>query len=695
MKELYGLTTKIEFKERQTEQKMNKDRAEKRVEKLKKVINYHRYLYHVLNKQEISDEALDSLKHELYSLEQKFPELITSDSPTQRVAGSPLPEFEKVQHKVRQWSFNDVFSEEGIRDFDERIKKDLFKKLNYKGDIHYVAELKIDGFKIILTYKKGLLKGAATRGDGEIGEDVTQNVKTIESIPLKINKNIDAIVEGEIWMGRKEFESLNALQKKRGEQLFANPRNVAVGSIRQLDPKVAASRKLDSFIYDMAESSVTIPQTQNGELKLLKELGFKVNENFVLCRNIDEVIKFWKDWDKKRDNAPYWIDGIVVKVSERRFQDALGYTGKAPRYAIAFKFSPEEVTTVVEDITVQVGRTGALTPVAHLKPVSVAGSTVSRATLHNDDEIKRLDVRIGDTVIVRKAGDIIPEIVSVVKDLRTGKEKIFKMSERCPVCGGPVKKETIGEGEKKSAAWYCVNKKCFAQELERLIHFVGRKGMNIDGLGEKILEQLVNEGLISDAADIFELKKGDLAPLERFAEKSSENLIEAVEKSKNVSLQKFIFALGIRHAGEETAELVANHFGNINRILKASREDFEKIEGVGSVVAASLYGWFSDAHNRKILNKLLSHIRVIPPRKLAIGAGKLVGKTFVLTGEMESMSRDEAKNKIRAHGGKVSSSISAKTDFLVAGGNPGSKFNKAKELGVAIVDENEFLKMVS
>ncbi len=678
---------------------MNKDRVEKRVEKLKKVINHHRYLYHVLNKQEISDEALDSLKHELHSLEQKFPKLITPDSPTQRVAGLPLPEFTKVLHKVKQWSFNDVFSEEGIRDFDERIKKDLLKKLNYQGDVYYVAELKIDGFKIILSYENGLLKGAATRGDGDVGEDVTQNVKTIESIPLKINKNIDTIVEGEIWMGRKEFESLNVSQKKRGEQLFANPRNVAVGSIRQLDPKVAASRKLDSFIYDMAESSASIPQTQNGELELLKELGFKVNENFVLCSNIDEVIKFWKDWDKKRNKALYWIDGIVVKVNERRFQDALGYTGKAPRYAIAFKFSPEEVTTVVEDITVQVGRTGALTPVAHLKPVSVAGSTVSRATLHNDEEIKRLDVRIGDTVIIRKAGDIIPEIVSVVKDLRTGKEKIFKMSERCPVCGGPVKKETIGPkaagAARASAAHYCANKKCFAQELERLIHFVGRKGMNIDGLGEKILEQLVNVGLISDVADIFELKKGDLAPLERFAEKSAENLIEAVEKSKSVSLQKFLFALGIRHAGEETAELVANHFRDINKISKASRGDFEKIDGVGSVVAVSLHDWFSDVHNRKILNRLLEHVRLILPRRQMVGAGNLAGKTLVLTGELKSMSREEAKDKIKTSGGKVSNSVSSKTDFVVAGENPGSKFDNAKKFGVTVIGESEFLKMVS
>lgn len=673
---------------------MTKEEARKRIEKLKKVINHHRYAYHVLNKQEISDEALDSLKYELYSLEQQFPDFITPDSPTQRVAGKPLPEFKKIRHKVKQWSFNDVFSEEGIKDFDDRVKKDLFKKLNYSGDILYAAELKIDGFKIILTYEKGLLKTAATRGDGEIGEDVTQNVRTIESIPLKLNKNIDTVVEGEIWMGRKEFDALNALQKGKGEPLFANPRNVAAGSIRQLDPKVAASRKLDSFIYDIAESSIPVPQEQNEELELLKELGFKVNQNFILCRNIDEVIKFWKDWDKKRDKTPYWIDGIVVKVNERRFQEALGYTGKAPRYAIAFKFSPEEVTTIVEDITVQVGRTGALTPVAHLRPVSVAGSTVSRATLHNEDEIRRLDIRIGDTVIVRKAGDIIPEIVLAVKELRTGKEKIFKMPSKCPVCGGPVKKGTIGKGEQESAALYCANKNCFAQELEQLIHFVGRKGMNIDGLGEKILEQLVGEGIISDAADIFELKKGDLMPLERFAEKSAENLIEAIEKSKSVPLGKFLFALGIRHVGEETAELIANRFGSVDKIFKASRENFEKIEWVGGVVAVSLYDWFVDSHNKKLLSRLLEHVRIIRPEKIAGKTGKLAGKTFVLTGELSSMSRDEAKTKIKALGGKVISAVSAKTDFVVAGGNPGSKFDKAKELGVATVDEEKFLKMV-
>lgn len=674
--------------------KISKEEAKKRIAKLREVINRHRYLYHVLNKEEISGEALDSLKHELYSLEREFPDLVTADSPTQRVAGSPLPEFKKIRHKVRQWSFNDVFSEEEIKDFDERIKKDLSKKLNYKGGVEYAVELKIDGFKIILTYEKGLLKNAATRGDGEVGEDVTQNVKTIESIPLRINKEINIVAEGEIWMGRKEFEALNALQKKRGEQLFANPRNVAAGSIRQLDPKIAASRKLDSFIYDVAESSVSVPKTQDSELEFLKGLGFKVNQNFVLCRDINEVIKFWKDWNKKRDKTPYWIDGIVVKVNERRFQEAIGYTGKAPRYAIAFKFSPEEVTTIVEDITVQVGRTGALTPVAHLKPVSVAGTTVSRATLHNEDEIKRLGVKIGDTVIIRKAGDIIPEIVEVVSGLRTGKEKEFKMPWKCPVCGSPVKKEILGEGEKKSAALYCANKNCFAQELERLIHFVGRKGMNIDGLGEKILEQLMNEGLISDAADIFELKKGDLTPLERFAEKSADNLIEAIEKSKKVPLGKFLFALGIRHVGEETAELVANRFAGTDKILKASKEDFEKVGGIGKVVAASLDEWFADSRNKKLLSRLLGYIRVIPPEKSAGRNLKLDGKTFVLTGELDSMSREEAKRRIKSLGGKISGSVSAKTDFVVTGKNPGSKFDKAKELGVKTIDENRFLKML-
>ena len=674
---------------------MDKKSAEARIGKLREIINHHRYLYHVLDRQEISDEALDSLKHELYKLEEEFPDLITPDSPTRRVGGKPLPKFAKVRHKVRQWSFNDCFSAEEMRAFDERVRRELLKETGHKPRVTYEAELKIDGFKIILTYEKGVLKTAATRGDGEIGEDVTQNVKTIEAVPLRLNKNIDVVVEGEIWMARASLEKLNEEQKRKGEQPFANPRNAAAGSIRQLDPKIAASRKLDNFIYDLSYSSDKLPETQDEELALLRELGFKVNPHHKLCDSVEEIISFWKEWGKKRDKSPYWIDGVVVKVNGRREQEILGYTGKAPRFAIAFKFPAEEVTTVVEDMAVQVGRTGALTPVAHLRPVLVAGSTVSRATLHNEDEIKRLDVKIGDTVILRKAGDVIPEVISVLKEMRTGKEKNFHMPAKCPVCGSPVKKGTIGDKGNESAALYCVNKNCFAQELERLIHFVSRKGMNIDGLGEKIVEQLVNEGLIADYADIFELTEGDLVPLERFADKSAANLISAVEKSKRVTLGKFLYALGIRHVGEETSGDIADNFGSIDKIREATAEDFKNVEGVGNVVAESISEWFSDKKNLRVLSRLLGHVKIINPPKTKSKNLKLRGLTFVLTGTLSGMPRDEAREKIKTLGGKVAGSVSSKTDYVVAGEEPGeNKVNDAKKFGVKIITEKEFSSLL-
>ena len=668
---------------------MTKEQAQKRIEKLRKVIRHHRYLYHVLDKQEISDTALDSLKRELGELEEKYPLFVTPDSPTQRVGGRPLPKFEKIKHKVLQWSFNDAFTEDEIRDFDKRVKKNLGKSTTY------TCEPKIDGFKIILTYKKGVLQTAATRGDGKVGEDVTQNVKTIESIPLRLRETVDIIAEGEIWMSKKEFERMNKEQKKKGLPLYANPRNVAAGTIRQLDPTIVASRKLDSFIYDLSFANFPLPQTQFEELGRLMDLGFKVNKHFKLCRTIDDVIDYWRQWEKKAKNESYLIDGVVVKVNEREHQERLGYTGKAPRFAIAFKFPAEEVTTVVEGVTIQVGRTGALTPVAHLTPVVVAGSTVSRATLHNFDEIERLGVRIGDTVIIRKAGDIIPEVMEVLKDLRTGREKKITVPKRCPVCGGPVSKEPILGRGGESAALFCANKNCFAVELEKLIHFVSKKGMNIDGMGKKIVEHLMNEGLISEFADIYELEVGDLEPLERFAEKSAQNLVEAIEKSKTVSLAKFLFALGIRHVGEETAVLLAEEFGSIDALEKIKPEELEAMEGIGGVVAESLHGWFQDKQNQKILNNLLKYVKIIYPKKKSAKKQKLSGKSFVITGTLESMSRDEAKVRIKELGGKVSSSVSGATDFLVAGVDPGSnKVTAAKKFSTKTLNEKEFLKLI-
>ena len=672
-----------------------KNGVKKRVEKLRKVINHHRYLYHVLDKPEISDATLDSLKHELAQLEKEYPEFLTSDSPTQRIGGKPLDEFVKVRHKIRQWSFDDAFSEEEIRDFDEKIKRMLTKETGHKGDLFYTCEIKIDGFKIVLIYEKGILKTAATRGDGEVGEDVTQNVKTIESVPLKLEKDVDIVAEGEIWMSKKEFERINDERKKKKETLFANPRNAAAGSIRQLDPKVAASRKLDSFVYDLTfltpsvekkTLGVSQPKTQFEELELLKELGFKVNQYYKLCKNIEEVISFWKEWEKKKDKQEYGIDGIVVKLNERKFQELLGYTGKSPRFAIAFKFRAEQATTIVEDIQVQVGRTGVLTPVAHLRPVVVAGSVVSRATLHNEDEIRRLGVRIGDTVIIQKAGDVIPDVIGVVRDLRTGKEKVFKMPDKCPICRSAIKRDA------GSPLIRCSNNKCSVRHRRALYYFASKKAFDIEGLGPKIVNALLDNNLIQDAADIFDLKEGDLVPLERFGEKSAENLINAINIHKEINLDKFITSLGIFNVGEETARDMAKKFGSIEKIEKLSLEELESVRNIGCIVAKSIYDWFRDDYNKRFLKKLLQRIKI---KKIKIiKGGKLEGKKFVLTGTLSSMSRDMAKEKIRALAGEINETVSKNTDFVVAGDDPGSKYEKAKKLGVKIIDEQELLKML-
>jgi len=691
-----------------------------RVKKLKETINHHRYLYHVLDKQEISDAALDSLKHELAELEKQYPQFSSPDSPTQRIGGKPLDKFTKVVHKVRQWSFGDAFTEEEIREFDERVKRMLAKAVlstsNVDSTAEYVCELKIDGFKIVLTYENGVLKTAATRGDGVTGEDVTQNIKTVESIPLKLEKPINIVVEGEIWMSRREFEKLNVKQKEKGEPPFANPRNAAAGSIRQLDPSIAASRKLDSYIYDIAliegleeekrrgssfslsgdegESSKTassslFPKTQVKELELLKDLGFKVNKNYKLCQNIEEIISYWKKWQKKKDKEDYWIDGVAVKLNRRDWQERLGYTGKSPRFAIAFKFPAEQATTVVEDIVTQVGRTGALTPVAHLTPVLVAGSVVSRATLHNDSEIKRLGLKIGDTVIIQKAGDVIPEVVQVLKEMRTGKEKEFKMPETCPVCGGTLTQE------KDSPIIRCANKNCSVKHRRALHYFASKKAMNIEGLGPKIIDALLDNGLIRDAADIYDLKEGDLEPLERFGEKSAKNIVNSVNNKKETTLPRFLTALGIFHVGEETAELLAKEVKSVEVLSDMPAEELQKIDGIGPKVAESVFYWFKDKHNRELFERLLKRIKIILPEKSPLlENSKIKGKTFVLTGTMEKMSRDKAKEEIKLRGGQVNESVSKNTDFVVAGAEPGSKYDKAKKLGVKIIGEKEFLKLL-
>jgi len=675
-----------------TKMKDDKKQVQDRVEKLKAVINHHRYLYHVKDKQEMSDAALDSLKHELYQLEQKYPELTSADSPTQRVGGTPLDKFEKIKHVVPQWSFEDAFSADEIREFDAKVKRMLEKSLrggvsqSVPDKLQYTCELKIDGFKIVLTYEKGILQSAATRGDGKVGENVTKNAKTIESIPLKLEKEVDIVVEGEIWMGRKDFEKLNKQREKDGQPLYANPRNVAAGSIRQLDPKIAASRKLDCFCYDLTKANFGLSKTQLEELELLKSLGFKVNPYFKLCNGVEEVVKFWEGWYDKKDKTDYWVDGVVVKLNDTKWQEKLGYTGKAPRFAIALKFPAEQTTTVVEDIGIQVGRTGVLTPVAHLKPVLIAGSTVSRATLHNKEEIERLGVRIGDTVIIHKAGDIIPNVVEVLKDFRTGKEKKFKMPEQCPICGSNVKQD---EG---SPLVRCSNKKCAVQHRRALHYFVSKNAFDIDGLGPKVIDALIDNGLVQDASDLFDLKEGDVEPLERFAEKSAENLIKAINDRRKISFERFLIALGILHVGERTAQDLVNVFATLEDLQKANLEELEEIENIGGIVAKSVFDWFRNEDNKKFLNKLLNRVEIIYEKKKK--GTKLAGKKFVLTGTLETMSRDQAKEKIENLGGYVVGTVSAKTDFVVAGENPGLKYDSAQKLGVKIVGEKEFLGMV-
>lgn len=691
---------------------------QERAKKLRETIEHHRYLYHVLDRQEMSEAALDSLKRELAEIEQQYPRIITQDSPTQRVGGQPLPEFQKIRHTVPQWSFTDAFTDEEMREFDERVKRFLRSasppqgrggaesarqgggvvspvksqqsKITSSPFPSYVCEHKIDGLKIVLTYEMGLLKTAATRGDGVIGEDVTANVKTILSVPLRLREPVSVIVEGEVWMRKSRLQELNRERAKKGEEPFANPRNVAAGSIRQLDPKIVASRKLETYIYDLSFSGKPLPPTQHEELQYLQKLGFKVNPHFRHCETIEGVIAYWKEWKEKMPKEDYSADGIVVKVDEREYQDALGYTGKAPRFGIAFKFPAEQVTTVVEDIIFQVGRTGVVTPVAHLRPVLVGGSVVSRATLHNEDEIKRLDVRIGDTVILQKAGDVIPDIVSVLTEMRTGKEKPFRWPLRVAACGGDGAIER-GPGE---AAWRCVNRESFAMVKRRFYHFVSKHCFDVDGLGPKIIDVLLEHNLIGIFSDIFALKRGDLLALPRFAEKSVDNLLAAIEKARAVTLPRFLTALSIPQVGEETAYDLAEHFGTIERTRHASFEELERIPGIGPIVGKSIADWFADKGNQKLLGALLKHLTIARAEKKDMATLPLAGQSVVVTGTLAAMSREEAEEKIRALGGNPSVSVSRKTSFVVAGENPGSKYKKAQKLMVKIVSEEEFLLLI-
>ena len=685
---------------------MNKREAEERIEKLKKTIDRHRYLYHVLDRQEISESALDSLKHELKKLEEQHPEFLASDSPTQRVSGKPLESFKKVRHLRSMLSLEDVFDGEEFEEWIPRIKKLLPSR---SVGLDFFAESKFDGLAISVIYEKGVLKKASTRGDGKIGEDVTQNIKTIESIPLRIeHKNIrsrlsDIEVRGEVIISHKAFKKINEEQQKKGEKIYANPRNLAAGSVRQLDPKITASRHLDFYAWDIADNAGR--KLHSDEHEILKTLGFKIDRYAKICHNAKEVEEFRERFIKNiRLKLDYDVDGIVVSVNNNSVFGKLGAVGKAPRGAVAFKFAPKEAVTKIENIKIQVGRTGVLTPVAILKPVKIGGVIVSRATLHNEDEIKRLGLKIGDSVIVGRAGDVIPDVRKVLKDLRSGKEKAFHMPADCPRCGRKVFLEESGK------ILRCVNEKCPARKREALYHFVSKKGFDISGLGPKIIDALLDNGLIQDAADIFDLKGGDLIPIERFAEKSAGNLTESIKKSREISLPKFIVSLGILHIGEETAQLLAKRAAakiknqkskiKINEFLKYfqefSFEELQKIMDVGPVMAKSVYDWFHNGSNIKFLEKLgKTGIEIqIPSYKLKAKSYKLKNKTFVLTGALASMPRDEAKEKIRALGGGISESVSKNTDFVVSGGGSGFKYDKARKLGVKILAEKEFLDMI-
>ena len=679
---------------------MNKNQAKKRIEKLKKLINRYRYSYHVLNQQEIADSALDSLKHELYKLEQEFPDLITLDSPTQRVAGQPLKEFEKTKHEVPMLSIEDVFSENELRDWQEYIEK-----LTPLRNFGFFAELKIDGFAVSLIYKNGILTNGSTRGDGKVGENVTQNLKTIKSIPLKLDpkvkfhdKNIEdrlrkeieggeIEIRGEVYMEKKKFEELNNLLIKNGNKPFSNPRNLAAGSIRQLDPKLAASRPLDFLAYSVITDLGQEKHSQ--EHQILEALGLKTDKGKE-CKNIDEIIDFWKLIIKKRDSLPFQIDGIVVSVnSESIFKD-LGVAGKSPRAVRALKFSPEQSTTEVIDVKFQIGRTGAITPVAVLKPVEISGVTVSRATLHNEDEIRRLGLKINDAVIIGRAGDVIPDIIKVLSELRDGNEKAIKMPSNCPVCESKLIKP---DGE---VILRCPNLLCPARRHRNFYYFASKKAFDIAGLGPKIIERLIDEGLIFDPADLFKLKESDISHLERFAEKSAENLINSIQSRKNIPLENFIYSLGIRNIGEETTrDLIGFGIDSLDKFKSISLSDLEKVKNIGPTVAQSIFDFFHNSKNLEFIDKLInSGVKVINPNLKEKKNEPLKGLTFVLTGTLNSMSREVAKQKIRDLGGKTSESVSKNTSYVVAGEKPGSKIQEAKTIGVKIINENDFINLL-
>ena len=699
---------------------VNPSEVKNRIIKLREQIEDLRYRYHVLDDPKVSDEVYDSLGRELKILESEHPEFADLESSLNRVGGKPLDKFVKVPHRVRMLSLNDAFSKEELSDWEKRIKKILLPVLENPAaeKLCYFAEVKLDGLAVSLIYENGNLVRGATRGDGFIGEDITQNLKTINSIPLKLRGNFPEYVEvrGEAIMTKKVLEQLNKKQAAENKPLFANTRNSAAGSLRQLDPKLAAERKLDFFAYDIAEQSAvssdarTEPrrgnqqsETHSAKHKQLRDLGFKTLEAHELkAKNLSEVEAFIDKIEKLRDGFPFGMDGVVVSIDQLAFQKILGVVGKAPRYMVAYKYPAEKATTIIKDVFFNVGRTGVLTPVAVFKPTLVAGSTISKATLHNMDQINRLGLKIGDTVVIQKAGDVIPEVVEVLLKLRSGKEKTIKIPSSCPVCGHNVEQRGVnspparggvrGRGIASSVSYYCVNPKCPAKNRRGMQHFVSI--FEIYEIGPKILDRLQEEGLISDAADLFTLKKSDLEGLERFGEKSADNIINSIQSHKTVTLPRFIYALGILHVGEQTAEDLAKHFTALDKLASGGSDEINNIENIGPVVAKSVFDFFRDKENLKFINKLQKNGVMVQSYKLQTTSYKLAGKTFVITGTLETMSRDEAKNRIKSLGGKTSESVSKLTSYVVAGSEAGSKKAKAEKLGVEILDEKKFLELI-
>jgi len=659
-----------------------------RVEELRKQIREHDYRYYVLAEPIISDFEYDMLMRELIELERQYPELVTPDSPTQRVGGAPTKEFPTVTHPVPMLSLNNAFTIEEIRDFDRRVAE-LLEGEKYR----YVAELKFDGVAVRLKYENGILVLGATRGDGVQGDDITNNIKTIRSIPLRLinpdEKFLNIEVRGEVYMNKVDFEKLNEERERLGEKIFANPRNATAGTLKLQDPKLVAQRPLRFFAYYLMAEGVEL-ESHYENLQILKRLGFPVCEHVKLCESIDEVIEFWRYWEERRDELPYEIDGIVVKVDSIRQQEILGAIAKSPRWAIAFKFTPRQAQTKLLGITLQVGRVGTITPVAELQPVPLGGVIITRATLHNEDYIKEKDIRVGDTVIVERSGEVIPKIVGVVLEKRPPDAVPFVFPKNCPVCGGPIERPA---GE---ANYYCENPECPAQVRARIEHFASRGAMDIEGLGEAIVDKLVTLGFLKNYADIYDLHKhkAKLVRIEGFGEKSVQNLLNSIENSKKQPFHRVLYALGIRYVGSETAKLLADAFGSIDKLMNASVEQVSSVYGIGPRIAESVYKFFHDERNLELIKRLKEaglNFEVKPEEK---AKKKLAGKTFVFTGTLKNFTREEAKEKVEELGGKVSNSVSRKTDYVVVGENPGSKYDKARQLGVKIITEEEFLELI-